>query len=96
MSESIRVTISGMGMDREAVSGRGGAFHFGLVPEGNYRVMLDVATLAEGTVVEGAASIGSQCPERGNVDVTFTIRNATARERFLANIGEHNQQGGLP
>ena len=96
LSESIRVTIAGLGMDREAVSGRGGAFDFGLVPEGNYRVMLDVATLAEGTVVEGAGSIGSQCQERGNVDVIFTIRNATARERFLSNIGNHNQQGGLP
>jgi hypothetical protein len=81
--EGIRVTASGMGVARETVTGKGGAFEFGLLPEGSHQVTLDVASLADGTVVDGPASFDAQCRKEEGVVVSFTTRKETARERFL-------------
>ncbi|MCU0224676.1 MAG: hypothetical protein MUF27_11550 [Acidobacteria bacterium] len=87
----VALTLAGAGPERGVVSGKDGAFQFGLLPVGTYAVALDVATLPPGTAVEGPVSIEPSCRKGDQVQLTFTIRKATARERFLVDTGEYNQ-----
>jgi hypothetical protein len=90
-AENVRLTLAGTSFDRATVSGKGGTFQFGVLPVGTYIVALDAATLPPGIAVEGPASIESSCRKGDDLQLTFAIRKATARERFLVDTGENQQ-----
>ncbi|HEU5162909.1 MAG TPA: carboxypeptidase-like regulatory domain-containing protein [Thermoanaerobaculia bacterium] len=80
--QSIRVTIEGEGIRRETVTGPEGDFNFGSLPAGRYALAVDTATLAAETRMEGASNVQIAVRRGELITEEFTLRRATARERF--------------
>jgi hypothetical protein len=59
-----------------------GEFSLGVVPVGEYSIAIDPATLPRDVAVEGATEATVTVGARAVVEVEFTIRRATARERL--------------
>jgi len=90
--QDIRIVARSNGVEREVLTDENGEFRFGLLPLGSYTVSIDRATLAAEMAVEGAEQRDVTIISKDKQEVTFTIRKATARERFGAPVsrGSHS------
>lgn len=78
----IRVMAQTGGFTRELVTTSSGELPFGLLPEGDYAVSVDLATLAPETRIVGPSVVNLKIDHGQRSIVTFTIRRATVREMF--------------
>lgn len=78
----IRLVAQGRTISREAVTDEHGEFTFTALPAGEYTVSLDPETLAEGIVPVEPGELLVTLAKGDRREVAFTVRRATAREKF--------------
>jgi hypothetical protein len=81
------VRIEGPGARREATTDERGDFDLSALPVGAYVVTLDESSVPDGAAIDGASAVEVRIERRQKARVTFTLRNASVRERIRGGAG---------